>query len=87
MLPIRRLSLFSQHRLAYRSYQRRKQVNNEKQFYASIAESMRNGAKLEERLAIMEIVIEELKHASTQEELQALDRVAAQIKHRTTKGL
>ena len=62
-------------------------MTNADEFYASIANSMRNGAKLEERLAILEIVIEELKHASTQEELQALDRVAAQIKHRTTKGL
>ena len=62
-------------------------MNTEHEFYASIAESMRNGAKLEERLAIMEIIIEEIKHASTESELQALDRVAAQIKHRTTKGL
>lgn len=59
----------------------------ESDFCEKIAESMRNGAKLEERLAIMEIVIEELKHASTQAELDALDRVAAQIKHRTTQGL
>ena len=59
----------------------------ESDFYKKIAESMRNGAKLEERLAIMEIVIEEIKHATTQAELDALDRVAAQIKHRTTKGL
>lgn len=62
-------------------------MNTEGEFYERIMESMRNGAKLEERLAIMEIVIEELKHASTEGELQALDRVAAQIKHRTTKGL
>lgn len=62
-------------------------MTNESEFYASIAESMRNGAKLEERLAIMEIIIEEIKHASTPDEIQALDRVAAQIKHRTTKGL
>jgi len=62
-------------------------MNTEHEFYAKIAESMRNGAKLEERLAILEIVIEELKHASTEAEIQALDRVAAQIKHRTTKGL
>lgn len=71
----------------YRFYQRRNQVTAESDFYEKIAESMRNGAKLEERLAIMEIVIEELKHASTQAELDALDRVAAQIKHRTTQGL
>lgn len=62
-------------------------MTNADEFYASIANSIRNGAKLEERLAIMEIVIEELKHASSQAELDALDRVAAQIKHRTTKGL
>jgi uncharacterized coiled-coil protein SlyX len=62
-------------------------VTAESEFYERIMESMRNGAKLEERLAIMEIVIEELKHASSQAELDALDRVAAQIKHRTTKGL
>lgn len=59
----------------------------ESDFYEKIAESMRNGAKLEERLAIMEIVIEEIKHASSQAELDTLDRVAAQIKHRTTQGL
>lgn len=62
-------------------------MNTEHEFYAKIAESMRNGAKLEERLAILEIVIEEIKHAITQEELDALDRVAAQIKHRTKAGL
>ncbi len=62
-------------------------MTNADEFYASIANSMRNGAKLEERLAILEIVIEEIKHASTQEELDALDRVAAQIKHRTKAGL
>lgn len=62
-------------------------MSNAQEFLGSIAVSMRNGAKLEERLAIMEIVIEEIKHATTQEELDALDRVAAQIKHRTTKGL
>jgi uncharacterized coiled-coil protein SlyX len=62
-------------------------MSNADEFYFSILQSNRNQAKLEERLAIMEIVIEELKHASTQAELDALDRVAAQIKHRTTKGL
>lgn len=62
-------------------------MSNAQEFLGSIAVSMRNSAKLEERLAIMEIVIEEIKHASTQAELDALDRVAAQIKHRTTKGL
>lgn len=62
-------------------------MSNADEFYFSILNSNRNQAKLEERLAIMEIVIEELKHASTQAELDALDRVAAQIKHRTTKGL
>jgi uncharacterized coiled-coil protein SlyX len=62
-------------------------MNTETDFYERIMESMRNGAKLEERLAIMEIVIEELKHATNQSELDALDRVAAQIKHRTTQGL
>ena len=60
---------------------------NSDEFYASIAASMRNGAKLEERLAIMEIIIEEIKHASSAAEVQALDRVAAQIKHRTHKEL
>jgi hypothetical protein len=35
----------------------------------------------------MEIILEEIRHASSQAELDALDRVAAQIKHRTTKGL
>jgi uncharacterized coiled-coil protein SlyX len=62
-------------------------MTNADEFYFSILQSNRNQAKLEERLAIMEIVIEEIKHASTQAELDALDRVAAQIKHRTTKGL
>jgi uncharacterized coiled-coil protein SlyX len=62
-------------------------MTNADEFYFSILNSNRNQAKLEERLAIMEIVIEEIKHASTQAELDALDRVAAQIKHRTTKGL
>jgi hypothetical protein len=62
-------------------------MTNADEFLASIAESMRNGAKLEERLAIMEIIIEEIKHASTTAEVDALDRVAAQIKHRTHKGL
>ena len=56
-------------------------------FVSDIIHSVTHTAKLQERLAIMEIVIEELKHAKTQEELDALDRVAAQIKHRTTKGL
>jgi uncharacterized coiled-coil protein SlyX len=62
-------------------------MSNADEFYFSILQSNRNQAKLEERLAIMEIVIEEIKHASSQAELDALDRVAAQIKHRTTKGL
>jgi hypothetical protein len=62
-------------------------MTNADEFYFSILQSNRNQAKLEERLAIMEIVIEEIKHASSQAELDALDRVAAQIKHRTTKGL
>ncbi len=66
---------------------RREQVSNAQEFLASIAVSMRNSAKLEERLAIMEIVIEEIRHATSQDELDALDRVAAQIKHRTTQGL
>jgi uncharacterized coiled-coil protein SlyX len=62
-------------------------MTNADEFYFSILQSNRNQAKLEERLAIMEIVIEELKHATNQSELDALDRVAAQIKHRTTQGL
>ncbi len=62
-------------------------MSNADEFYASIMGSVRTQAKLDERLAIMEILIEEIKHASTEAELQALDRVAAQIKHRTTKGL
>jgi hypothetical protein len=62
-------------------------MSNAQEFLGSIAQSMRNSAKLEERLAIMEIIIEEIKHASTPDEVQALDRVAGQIKHRTTQGL
>jgi hypothetical protein len=57
------------------------------EFLADIINSVERGAKVRERLAIMEIILEEIKHASTQGELDALDRVAAQIKHRTTKGL
>lgn len=62
-------------------------MSNADEFYFSILNSNRNQAKLEERLAIMEIIIEEIKHASTEAEVEALDRVAAQIKHRTHKGL
>ena len=62
-------------------------MSNADEFYFSILNSNRNQAKLEERLAIMEIIIEEIKHASSQGEIDALDRVAAQIKHRTHKGL
>lgn len=62
-------------------------MNTEGEFYERVMDSMRNGAKLEERLAIIEIIIEEIKHATTQQEIDALDRVAAQIKHRTHQGL
>lgn len=62
-------------------------MTNADEFYYSILESNRNQAKLAERLAIMEILIEEIKYANTPAELEALERVAAQIKHRTTQGL
>jgi signal recognition particle subunit SEC65 len=57
------------------------------EFLADIINSVERGAKVRERLAIMEIILEEIRHASSQAELDALDRVAAQIKHRTTQGL
>jgi hypothetical protein len=49
--------------------------------------SVERAAKLRERLAILQIVIEELKHGQSQLAIDALDRVAASIEHRTTKGL
>jgi len=49
--------------------------------------SVERAAKLRERLAILQIVIEELKHAESQLQIDALDRVAASIEHRTHKGL
>jgi hypothetical protein len=62
-------------------------MSNQEEFIASIINSVERQAKIKERLAIMEILIEEIKHAQTAEELAALDRVAGQIKHRTTQGL
>lgn len=49
--------------------------------------SVERAAKLRERLAIMQICIEELKHAESQLVIDALDRVCASIEHRTHKGL
>jgi 1,2-phenylacetyl-CoA epoxidase catalytic subunit len=49
--------------------------------------SVERAAKLRERLAILQIVIEELKHGQSQLAIDALDRVAASIEHRTQKGL
>jgi len=49
--------------------------------------SVERAAKLRERLAILEIVLEELKHGESQLAIDALDRVAASIEHRTHKGL
>jgi len=49
--------------------------------------SVERAAKLRERLAILQIVIEELKHGQSQLAIDALDRVAASIEHRTHKGL
>lgn len=60
-------------------------MNDQTEYLADFAVAIERGAKLRERLAILEIVIEELKHANTQAELDALDRVAASIKHRTAK--
>jgi hypothetical protein len=54
---------------------------------ANMIISIERQAKYKERLAIMEILIEEIKHAQIAAELEALDRVAAAIKHRTAKGL
>ncbi len=62
-------------------------MNYSTEYLAEFALSIERGAKLRERLAIMEIVIEEIKHSETQGELDVLDRVAAQIKHRTAQGL
>lgn len=62
-------------------------MNEQAEWIASLLVSVERTAKYKERLAILEIVIEEIKHAATPQELDALDRVAAQIKHRTTKGL
>lgn len=50
-------------------------------------QSVERTAKYKERLAVLEIVIEEIRHAQTPSEIDVLDRVAAAIKHRTTKGL
>jgi 1,2-phenylacetyl-CoA epoxidase catalytic subunit len=49
--------------------------------------SVERAAKLRERLAILEIVLEELKHGESQLAIDALDRVCASIEHRTHKGL
>ena len=49
--------------------------------------SVERAAKLRERLAILEIVLEELKHGESQLAIDALDRVAASIEHRTHKEL
>jgi hypothetical protein len=49
--------------------------------------SVERAAKLRERLAILQIVIEELKHGQSQLAIDALDRVAASIEHRTHQGL
>lgn len=62
-------------------------MSNQEEFIASIINSVERQAKIKERLAIMEILIDELKYAENKEALDALDRVASQIKHRTTKGL
>ena len=49
--------------------------------------SVERASKLRERLAILEIVLEELKHGESQLAIDALDRVCASIEHRTHKGL
>jgi hypothetical protein len=56
-------------------------------FVTDLLHSIESQTKLKERLAVIEIVIEEIKHATTPEEIAALDRVAAAVKHRTTQGL
>lgn len=62
-------------------------MNDQTEYLADFAIAIERGAKLRERLAILEIIIEELKHANNQDELDVLDRVAASIKHRTHEGL
>jgi hypothetical protein len=49
--------------------------------------SVERAAKLRERLAILQIVLEELKFSESQLATDALDRVACSIEHRTHKGL
>ena len=55
--------------------------------WVSMLLSVERTAKLRERLAILEIVLEELKHGESQLAIDALDRVCASIEHRTTQGL
>ena len=49
--------------------------------------SVERAAKLRERYAILEILLEEIKHGESQLAIDALDRVAASIEHRTHKEL
>ncbi len=62
-------------------------MNDSTEYLADFALAIERGAKLRERMAIIEIVIEEIKHATSQAELDVLDRVSASIKHRTAQGL
>lgn len=62
-------------------------MTNSEEWVASLLASVERTAKYKERLAVLEIVIEEIRHAQTASEIDVLDRVAAAIKHRTTKGL
>jgi hypothetical protein len=62
-------------------------MTNQDEWIACLLQSVERTAKYEERLAALEIVIEEIKHAQTPSEIDVLDRVAAAIKHRTTKEL
>lgn len=62
-------------------------MSDQSQFISDIIISVTHTAKLQERLAILEIIIEELKWTQTPGEIDALDRVAAAIKHRTKAEL
>lgn len=62
-------------------------MNDESQFVTDILVSVERQAKIKERLAILEILIEEMRWVNTPLEIELLDRIQASIKHRTHEGL
>ncbi len=69
-------------------HRRREKIVNDQvevESWVNMLISVERAAKLRERLAILEIVLEELKHGESQLAIDALDRVAASIEHRTNK--